>query len=179
MLWVEPFVLSCLWCAGLGLAGLGCHWLRRFCCCRRDARPRSRGSCAWARRWLRCSASRRPVLSHPVPVGPLHRRGFPQLLFRDYGRYDAAELRFRRGQHKLADHFYVRSDGTRAFYFALGMRPLLSLLPRAHSVWSNVGYLCCNAHLVSVPRRWCCIALLSPPILPYIHTRDGMILSDE
>ncbi|XP_031568212.1 tRNA N(3)-methylcytidine methyltransferase METTL6-like [Actinia tenebrosa] len=38
------------------------------------------------------------------------------LLFRDYGLYDHAMLRFAPG-HKLSDNFYVRQDGTRAFYF--------------------------------------------------------------
>ncbi|KAK7109716.1 tRNA N(3)-cytidine methyltransferase METTL6-like [Littorina saxatilis] len=40
------------------------------------------------------------------------------LLFRDYGLHDYAMLRFAPG-HKLSDHFYVRQDGTRAFYFSL------------------------------------------------------------
>ncbi|KAL4222898.1 Methyltransferase-like protein 6 [Mactra antiquata] len=40
------------------------------------------------------------------------------LLFRDYGLYDYAMLRFNPG-HKLSDNFYVRQDGTRAFYFTL------------------------------------------------------------
>lgn len=39
------------------------------------------------------------------------------LLFRDYGLYDFAMLRFQSG-HKLSDNFYVRQDGTRAFYFS-------------------------------------------------------------
>ena len=42
------------------------------------------------------------------------------LLFRDYGLYDHAMLRFGRG-HKIADNFYVRQDGTRAFYFSEGI----------------------------------------------------------
>jgi len=39
-----------------------------------------------------------------------------RLLFRDYGLYDQAQLRFSRG-HKIQDNFYVRQDGTRCFYF--------------------------------------------------------------
>ena len=41
-----------------------------------------------------------------------------RFLFRDYGRYDAAQLRFGKGQ-KVGDHRYVKADGTSCFYFAL------------------------------------------------------------
>lgn len=42
------------------------------------------------------------------------------MLVRDYGLYDHAMLRFAPG-HKISENFYVRQDGTRAYYFSEGM----------------------------------------------------------
>ena len=47
------------------------------------------------------------------------------IFFRDYGLFDHAMLRFSPG-HKLCENFYVRQDGTRAYYFSTGKTRLIA-----------------------------------------------------
>ena len=55
-----------------------------------------------------------------VVVRNLHRllKAGGKVLFRDYGRNDMAQIRFKPGS-KIAEHLYVRQDGTRSFFFSI------------------------------------------------------------
>lgn len=49
-------------------------------------------------------------------------------LIRDYGRGDMAEKRFTKncGKKKISENFFVRKDGTRAYYSTIGNQFIIS-----------------------------------------------------
>jgi len=63
------------------------------------------------------------------------------LLFRDYGLYDMAMIRFKPGS-KIAENFYTRQDGTRSYFFQTSELSLLG---------QSVGLDPCQVQ--DVPRR--------------------------
>lgn len=80
-----------------------------------------------------------------------------KVLFRDYAESDLAERRFEgRPRKKLGEHFYLRSDGTRCFYFTIDF--LCNLFTTSGFLKERVVIVQTDVHnqkrQLTMKRRW-------------------------
>lgn len=68
------------------------------------------------------------------------------VLFRDYAVNDMTEIRFKAG-HKIGEHFYMRQDGTRTYFFTI---------ENIENVFESAGFVkeeCCYVHCKTVNKK--------------------------
>ncbi|XP_051151498.1 uncharacterized protein LOC127265642 [Andrographis paniculata] len=79
-----------------------------------------------------------------------------RILFRDYATGDLAQERFTGKEQKISENFYVRGDGTRAFYFS---DEFLENLFKENGFNMKEHFLCCKqvenrSREIIMNRRW-------------------------
>ncbi|KAL3844256.1 hypothetical protein ACJIZ3_001659 [Penstemon smallii] len=79
-----------------------------------------------------------------------------RMLFRDYATGDLAQERFTGKEQKISENFYVRGDGTRAFYFS---DEFLGSLFKENGFSTEEHFVCCKqvenrSREIVMNRRW-------------------------